>query len=170
MLLFVRELSRNSKVTANLALATYLILLAVFLLLYRFDILHLSSLLPFIHICTLVIVIFSSILLLREYLLTKKQMLIGPGIAFLILCIAVATNVDRRGEQQGKAGEQIAHRRVAREELVETAIRKKPDTAVYSKQCQERNGSAVAVNFVVVEQTAINHQDKSHKCRDGAFC
>lgn len=93
MLLFVRELSRNSKVTANLALATYLILLAVFLLLYRFDILHLSSLLPFIHICTLVIIIFSSILLLREYLLTKKQMLIGPGIAFLILCIAVATNV-----------------------------------------------------------------------------
>ena len=53
MLLFVRELSRNSKVTANLALATYLILLAVFLLLYRFDILHLSSLLPFIRfICT----------------------------------------------------------------------------------------------------------------------
>ncbi|MDE7327005.1 MAG: GGDEF domain-containing phosphodiesterase [Lachnospiraceae bacterium] len=92
MLLFARELCHNSKVTANLILVAYLTLLAIFLFLYRFGVLHLSALLPFVHTCILVIVLFISILILREYLLTKKRILIGPGGAFLILCVAVIAN------------------------------------------------------------------------------
>ncbi len=87
LMLLYREIFKRAGKVINIYLSVYSVVLSIIVILYRFNIWHISMSMILIHICMTIGGVMLVAECIKEYVHTRKKTYIGPTVALVLLCV-----------------------------------------------------------------------------------